>query len=376
MGFADFSDISRTISSLKDSGLSLFSNSSVKEFEKRLSTVLNSPYAVSLSSGTASLHIALAAANIKGEVLVPVFTHPSSVLPILYVGAIPVFVDINPETFTIDIKDLKKKITSRTSGIMVVHLFGHPAEMDDIMQIADDHDLLVFEDAAQAFNAEYRGKKVGTFGTAGCFSFQETKTITTFGEGGALITQDHDIYKKACILRNIGEVFDNGTSTSSTDQGEPPIDYIGLGYNYRISAVQAAMGISQIEKLSPIERSYKEKAELFFNETSKISWLRPPEIKPWVKHSFNYLCFMVDSSSGIERNHLQEIFIRHRIPAFPFIYHPIHELKIFAELCPKQSTCYFKNADLVSKNHIVFPTQVLTKSLIDYIVPLLRKVKI
>ena len=211
----------------------------VSEFESRIEEYLGVKHAIVVSSGTAALHLSLLALGIgKGdEVIVPAFTFPATVNVVEIVGAKPVFVDITLEDFCIDVSKIEDVITSHTKAIIPVHEFGMMADMDPIMEIADRYGLIVIEDAACALGSEYNKKKAGNFGTVGCFSFHPRKAITT-GEGGALVTDDRNLAKKLRSLRNHG-----------IDRVGGKIDFVLPGLNYRMTEVQAILGLFQLERL-------------------------------------------------------------------------------------------------------------------------------
>ncbi|MFL0251070.1 DegT/DnrJ/EryC1/StrS family aminotransferase [Clostridium neuense] len=211
----------------------------VKQFEKVISSYLKVKYCIAVSSGTAALHLALLAIGIKkgDEIIVPDFTFPATANSVELTGANTKFVDINLDSFCIDEDKLEEKITEKTRAIIPVQEFGQSADMDKIMDIARRYKLRVIEDAACALGAEYKGKKVGTIGDIGCFSFHARKPITT-GEGGILVTNDEEIAKKVEILRNHGEEIINGK-----------VDFVEAGFNYRMTDIQAAIGIAQMKKI-------------------------------------------------------------------------------------------------------------------------------
>src|SRR3989344_3227290 len=207
-------------------------------FEKYFADFLQVPYATTCANGTAALHLALLSHNIKvgNEVLLPALTFVSTANAIRYCGARPVFVDIDEKTWNIDVKQIENKITPRTRAIIPVHLYGYPAAMDQIMKIATKHRLVVIEDAAEAHGAIYKQKLVGSYGDVGCFSFYGNKIITT-GEGGMITTQKKSVYKKLLLYKNHG--------MSEKKKYFHPV----IGYNYRMTNLQAAIGLAQLSKI-------------------------------------------------------------------------------------------------------------------------------
>jgi perosamine synthetase len=236
----DEEDIAAVVRVLQSSRLSL--GPVLQEFERRFAEHIHAPYAVAVSSGTAGLHLALLALGIGAgdEVIVPSFTFIAAANAIRYVGAAPVFVDIDPVLLNMDPECVERAITSRTKALMVVHTFGVPAALDDLLDIASRHDLKVIEDACEAIGAEYKGRKVGTFGEVGVFAFYPNKQITT-GEGGMVVTEDEDTAATIRSLRNQGR-------RSNDDWFE----HSELGYNYRIPEMSCALGLAQLGRIDSI----------------------------------------------------------------------------------------------------------------------------
>jgi perosamine synthetase len=216
----------------------------VEEFEKAFAKYCGVKHGVAVNSGTAALHIALATLDIKlgDEVITTPLSCVATTNPIVYLNAKPVFVDVEPPTLNINPALIEKKITQNTKAIIPVHLFGHPVDLDPIMEIAEKHNISIIEDAAQAHGAKYKGKKVGSFGHISCFSFYADKLITTV-EGGIALTNDEDLADKMRLQRSFG--------MSKHEKFLHPI----LGYNYKMSDIHAAIGLVQLQKLdSYIER--------------------------------------------------------------------------------------------------------------------------
>src|SRR5690554_6642639 len=219
-----------------------------EELEKQFIDMLNVKYAVSMSNCTDALHLSCVLCDIKpgDEVICPSLTFAASVNCIKYVGATPVFADIiGTEDLNIDPLDIESKITKKTKAIIVVHMAGFPAKMDEIMAIARKYNLKVIEDACHGPLSEYKGKKLGTIGDIGCFSFFSNKNIST-GEGGMLITNNEYFSKKAKLLRS------HGMTTMSYQRASghaTSYDIVELGYNYRMDDIRASLGVVQMNKL-------------------------------------------------------------------------------------------------------------------------------
>lgn len=247
----------------------------VEEFEKRIAQFTKAKYTRATTSCTTALHLALLSVGIKpgDEVILPSFTYIATANVIEYVGAKPVFVDIDLNTFNIDPEKIKQKITKKTKAIIPVHLFGLCADMRPILKIARQHKLKVIEDAACAIGGFYFKKHAGTIGDAGCLSFHPRKSITT-GEGGMVLTNSQKIANAITCLR------DHGASKSDLQRhkkaGYLLPNFNILGYNYRTTDIQAAIGIEQVKKLPQILKTKKILAKKFYSALKKIPWLRPP----------------------------------------------------------------------------------------------------
>ncbi|MEG1946226.1 MAG: UDP-4-amino-4,6-dideoxy-N-acetyl-beta-L-altrosamine transaminase [Lachnospiraceae bacterium] len=240
-------DIAAVVETLKSDYLT--TGPKIAEFEQLVADYTGARYAVAISNGTAALHAACAAAGIqKGdEVIVSSVTFAASANCVLYCGGTPVFADIDPRTYNIDVHDIVKKITNRTKAIIAVHLAGQPCDMDKIHKIAQEHHLFVIEDGAHALGSEYKGKKVGGLSHMTTFSFHPVKPITT-GEGGMITTNEETLYKKLLLFRSHGITREQEQMTQKS-QGGWYYQQIDLGYNYRITDIQCSLGCSQMKKL-------------------------------------------------------------------------------------------------------------------------------
>jgi perosamine synthetase len=214
----------------------------VEQFEKRVAEYLDVKHAVAVSSGTAALHLSLVALDIKhdDEVILPAYTFPATANVVELVGARPVFVDVDLNTFNIDVNKIEAAISSKTKAIIPVHLFGNPAEMDFITRIAKKRKINIIEDSAGALGSQYKGRKCGTMGRLGCFSFHPRKVVTT-GEGGMVVTNDVKLAENIRVLRNHGMQKKKGRA-----------DFILPGFNYRMNEIEAILGLVQIQELNSI----------------------------------------------------------------------------------------------------------------------------
>jgi perosamine synthetase len=246
----------------------------LERFETEFAAFCGTKHAISCSNGTTALHLALAAAGVKegDEVLVSTLTNMASFFAVLYCGAKPIPVDIDLETLTMDPADLARKITPKSRAIMVVHLFGHPTDMDPINEIAAAHDLQVFEDCAEAHGALYKGRKVGGLSLAGSFSFFANKVLTT-GEGGMVTTDDAQVAAKARSLKALA--FGSANKFMHVD----------IGYNYRMTNLQAAIGCGQMQVADQLVERRREIAQFYAKALAKYNGehLALPIEKPWAK---------------------------------------------------------------------------------------------
>ena len=244
-----------------------------KTFENELCKILNVNHALLCSSGTSALSIALASCGIGAgdEVILPPFTFVATIESVLFAGAIPIFSEIN-DSLCLDPKSLVSKITEKTRAVIIVHMCGSMAQIDEIRSICNDKNLILIEDSCQAIGASFQGKAIGTFGHIGCFSFDPVKTITC-GEGGAIITNDPELYRKADAFA------DHGHDHIGNDRGKENHPFIG--YNYRISELNAAVGVAQLRKLNlilDIQRNNKQMIKQALKEACpKISFRQVPD---------------------------------------------------------------------------------------------------
>ncbi len=270
-------DVNLVIDALRSGQLSAIGGKWNTLLEQELTKYLGAKYAITVSNGTTALHVALKAIDVGpgDEVITTPFTFAASATTILHSNAIPVFADIDRETLNIDPSSIEDVITDRTKAIIVVHLAGYPAEMDEIMKIANERGLYVIEDTAQALGgAIYRGRMAGSIGHVGTLSFYPTKTITT-GEGGAVITSDAEIANRARLLRSHGETG--------------KYYYELLGYNYRMTEFQAALGYSQLRRIEEIIRRKEVFAKVLMEELQNLEndLIQFPRPKPYIRHAWH-----------------------------------------------------------------------------------------
>lgn len=270
----DQDDIKAVVEALQASYIT--TGPKVYEFESSFAAYVGSKYAVAVSSGTAALHACCHAIGIKegDEVITTPITFVASANCICYCGGKPVFADINSKTYNISPEDIEKKITKRTKAIIPVHFTGQPCDMEAIMDIANRHDLMIIEDAAHAMGAEYKGKKVGSISDLTIFSFHPVKHMTTC-EGGMITTNNERLYKKLLSFRAYG-LTKNIDELENKDEGPWYYEVKDLGYNYRLSDVMSALGLSQLKKIDLFVERRKKIAQLYNKELSGIDGLILP----------------------------------------------------------------------------------------------------
>jgi len=280
----------------------------IEEFETKFAEYVGVKYGVTTTSGTTAIHLALATLGIKekDEIIIPAFTMMGSVYPILYQKAIPVLVDSEPDTWNIDTNKIEEKITDKTRAIMPVHIYGHPCNMEPIMDIANEHDLYVIEDAAEAHGAEYKGKKAGSFGDISCFSFYGNKIITT-GEGGMLVTNNEELYEKAKKLRDMAFIK------------ERRFVHHEIGFNYRMTNMQAAVGLAQLEKIDEFVEARRRNAKLYNELLKDIEGITLPPEKEWAKNVYWMYSILIDEEKfGVELKEFVEKLANKGIETRPF----------------------------------------------------------
>lgn len=268
--YIDDDDIKAVVDVLK--GDYLTTGPSVKAFEKAVAEYVGAKYAVAVSNGTAALHAACFAAGIGegDEVIVPPITFAASSNCVLYCGGKSVFVDINPHTYNIDIEKIEEAITPKTKAIIPVDFAGQSVDMHSIRRIADKYNLIVIEDAAHALGSEYKGKKVGALADMTEFSFHPVKPITT-GEGGVVVTNSEELYKQMLLFRTHG--ITRNSKLLTRNEGPWYYEQLDLGYNYRITDIQCALGLSQLNKLDDFvekRRSIVKKYNEAFKDIEEI----------------------------------------------------------------------------------------------------------
>lgn len=289
------------------------------EFENKFAEKVGAEYAVAVSSGTAALHIPYLSLLEEGdEVLVPSFSHISTASMVSLSGGKPIFCDLDSRTFTLDLESAKERITEKTKLITPVHLFGNSCEIDELIDFSEEQNLKIIWDAAQAHGTEYKGEDVGSFGDVVCYSFYPTKNMTT-GEGGMITTDDPDLYEVFKLLREHGQ----------TDKYYHP----SLGLNYRMTDVEAAIGIKQLEKLDDFVEERRKNAKYLTEKLSKINNIVPPLVKDHVKHSYHqYTILLKLENLTCSRDEFVQDLDEEGVGAAVHYPRPLHKQPVFQKM--------------------------------------------
>lgn len=302
----------------------------VREFEKLFAERHNVKHAFAVSNCTTALHLALVACGVGvgDEVIVPAFTWVSTANAVKYCGATPIFIDIDINTFNIDVAQIKDKITSKTKAIIPVHLFGLCADIEYIK--TNFPDLKIVEDGACAAGAALHGNPAGGLGDIGCFSFHPRKSVTT-GEGGMVTTNNDDLATHMDRLRN------HGASISEEQRHHGPKPYIlsafeMVGYNYRMTDIQGAIGVVQLKKLDMFIDERQEWADYYKEALKDIPWLKMPDVPAGYKHGWqSFVTFVDESIAPMKRNDMMEILQQKGISTRPGT-HAVHMLDVYAKM--------------------------------------------
>lgn len=318
-----------------------------EEFEDLFAEYVGVDHAISMNSCTSALQLAIECHNITGEVLVPSFTWVASVNTIVQAGATPVLVDIDPETRNVDPDSLEAAITDETEAIMIVHYGGQPCDMDAIVDITEEHDLLLVEDSAETIGGEYRGQPTGSFGV-GCFSFYPTKNITT-GEGGMLTTDDAEFARK--VRAYVG----HGIESTTLDRENADESWYraasSAGYNFRMTNMQAAMGVEQMQKVETLNQQRRDHAAYLTEQLASVPGITTPHEADHCKHVYQMYTVMTDES--VERDALVRRLNERDIGASVHFYPPVHQQPRYENADIRQTD--LSNTEYVADNIVTLP---------------------
>lgn len=324
----------------------------VTKFEEKFAEFCDVKHALSCANGTVAIHLPLLAYGVGqgDEIIIPTFTYIATANAVKYCGATPVLVDCENDSWNIDPKKIEEKITPKTKGIIVVHLYGHPVDMDPIMEIAQKHNLFVIEDAAEAHGAEYNGKVVGSIGDVGTFSFFGNKVIST-GEGGMITTNNSELAEKMRLLR--GQAMDPKKRYWFNE----------VGYNYRMTNLQAAVGLGQLENIDWHLGQRRRVAESYIVKLSQFNdvFTLQPEM-PWAKHTYWMVSILLADKVKASRDEIMALLEADGIETRPLFY-PMHQMPPYYE-----EHSNYPVADQISSRGFNIPTNAtLTDEQIDYI---------
>jgi perosamine synthetase len=298
----------------------------IEEFEQKWASYCGRRHGIAVSNGTVALQVAAACVGLKpgDEVIMPTFTIISCALAAIYNGAVPVLVDSDPRTWCMDVNQIEAKITRRTRAIMPVHIYGHPVDMDPILELAEKHGLAIIEDAAEVHGAEYlsgrcttspRWRTCGSFGTLSCFSFYANKLITT-GEGGMVLTDDAALAEKARSLRNL------------CFQADRRFHHEELGFNFRLTNLQAALGVAQLERIEEIVSRKRRMGDEYNRRLTGVAALQLPIEEPWARDVYWMYGVVLSEPSGMNATAFGQKLKRRGIETRPFFL-GLHEQPIF-----------------------------------------------
>ncbi len=329
----------------------------IKEFEDSFAKWLGVKHAISCSNGTVGLHLPLLALGIKAgdEVLVPTFTYIATANAVRYCGATPVFIDCLPDTWNLDPVDMENKITSNTKGVIPVHLYGNPCDMDAVLEVARKHNLFIIEDAAECHGAVYKGKKAGTLGNVGVFSFFGNKIITT-GEGGMVVTNNDQLASHIRLLKG---------------QGMDPNRrywFIETGYNYRMTNIEAAIGLAQLENIETHIADRRRVGEWYQELFGDLSdYFVPQKVTPGACNVWWMYSILLTEKSRISRDALIKVLEEDGIEVRPLFF-PMHIMPPFYN-----DRAHCSNAEDIALRGINLPTHpLLSREDVEYIVSRLK----
>lgn len=329
------------------------------KFENAFADYIGSKFAVSFNSGTSALHAALLAAGVgpKDEVIVPSFTFVATAEVVVLTGARPIFVDIDPKTYCMDPEEVKHAISGRTKAIIPVHLYGHPCDMDPLIECAHEHGIIVIEDAAQAHGAEYKGKKAGVLGDLACFSFYATKNMTT-GEGGMITTNSEEFMEKIRLIRSHGE--------------KEPYKSVMIGHNYRLPEIEAAIGLVQLRKLPKFLETRRKNAMFLMKELVSVESLQMPVEYKGYKHSWYLFTIRLKGANSKIRNKMVKKLREEHVGAEVYYPIPIHKMPYYHELFGKVN---LPETEEATQQAISLPVHPAIREVeLDHIVNAVKKV--
>ena len=335
----------------------------IKNLEEKFSSFVNCKYGITTTSGTTALHLACATLGIKknDQVLVSSSTNMACAFAIDYCGAIPIPIDIEKDTWQMDVSKIEEKINDNTKAIMVVHLFGHPVDMDPVIELANKYKLKIIEDCAEAHGVEYKGKKVGSIGDIGTFSFFANKTITC-GEGGMVVTNSPELAEKAKSLKNLSYGKIN------------KFMHEDIGFNYRLPNISAALGLGQFENIQAVFKDKERIYKRYKNNLENVKGVNIPKVRDWVT---NYIMWVfnlyLDDNFPISRDELTKKLKEKNIDTRD-AFVPINQQKILVDKYNlfKESDC--PNSNYIMENGFYLPSgNTITNEEIDFVCDVIKE---
>ena len=348
------------------------------QFEKDFADYCGVKHARVVSNGTAALFLSMIGIDLKpgDHVLTTPLTWIATAAAPVTLGAEVDFVDIDPITFNIDVNQLEDKLRPNTKAVLPVHLYGQICDMDAIMQLSKKHGFHVVEDACHAIGGEYKGRKSGSFGTTGCFSFHEQKNISTLGEGGMVVTDDAAVFERIALYRShCPRVHGNSTKYCKLDEDKFPIgkkfwwqDFDDCGYNFRMTDIQAAVGIEQLKKVDSLNQRRMDHAAYLTEGLHDVPGLTLPQVMPGAKHVFHLFPVVIDPDEfGMTKeDFIYNMLHKHGVK-IGFHYIPLHWSTAFQKHGFKRGQ--FPNADKVGAQLVTLPINPRqTREALDYLI--------
>jgi perosamine synthetase len=334
----------------------------IQEFEQKWAAYCGMEYGIAVSNGSTALQIAVGCIGLEpgDEVIMPTFTIISCASAVVYSGGVPVLVDCDPRTWCIDISQIEAKITPRTRAIMPVHIYGHPVDMDPVLDLARRHDLVVIEDAAEAHGAEYKGRRCGGLGDISCFSFYANKIITT-GEGGMVLTQNPEYAERLRSLRNL------------CFRPERRFYHTELGHNFRLTNLQAALGVAQLERIEELIARKRWMGHAYTERLQEIAALQLPVEEPWARNVYWMYGLVLDESTGLDAVEFARRLKAAGVDTRPFFL-GMHEQPVFRERGMYKGERY-PVAERIAHQGLYLPSGLaLTETQLDQVCAAVREV--
>lgn len=348
---------------LKSKEISGSFGSFLPKFEQEFAKYCQCQYGVAVNSGTSALDIAVMALGLKSgdEVLVSTFTNMATFFAVLRSGAKAIGIDVESDTLNIDPKLIESKITPKTKAIVIVHIYGHPCDMDPIMAIVKKHNLYLIEDCAEAHGALYKGKKIGSFGDLACFSFYANKVITT-GEGGMITTNNPQLAEKCRSLRSLA--FGKKNKFMHED----------IGFGMRLTNLQAGIGLAQLKKIEKIIAKKKAIAKYYSSQLKNIKGIQLPVQKEYARNIYWMYCILVNEEFGISRDKLSEELFKKGIET-RFAFVPFNQQEIFIKKgLTKENDCPIAN-NAGARGLYLPSSTLLSKKDMDYVISAIKEIK-